>query len=824
MEEKVLMAALAGLLCDVGKFAQRAGELPNSNLNKDATGSQGIHTLLSQQFVSDHVPPHLEKALGGMLSHHQRDSLKQDNESTQTKPTTSAPGGSKTGGNTQTDPKDARLTPILSSISLMSDAPDGWTNEIVSLDVFSKSIYPTKDKRGDYAVLWKEMIREIDGWKKKEKNWDTQSGEDYFITLSAVLHKYLWCIPSETPLQTGDEEKLSHAGSDVSLYDHCRLNSAISACLTYDGKSPDEKGIQSIALLARGDFSGIQNFIYRISRTDSDTEHIAKRLRGRSFYVQLLTEVVVDWILREIGLPNVCAIFIGGGRFDLLLPLSAQEKLSELQHKLEDWLLQKFQGEIGVLIAAEPTCPADFSDARGISRRLDANLDKLKHQKWKSHLTQENFYTPVGEKWHVCKVCQLTPMDETGICPQCAQHADIGKHLPHARYLAFCYNGKPNWDAEQVVEFPDSPFGVQVAIVRNDDNFENLLTSKCRMVVSSVNRTKDFIHAGVASSFRFLANSAPKAQMKIAFSDEQSIGKGDILHFEALAALSKGAKRLGVLKADVDRLGLVMSEGLSEAGPPKHRGRVLHPTLARIASLSRTLDVFFAGVLNRICQEVFEEWKQDSGHEYVDKTDGLFYVMYSGGDDLFVIGPWDQILVLALKIQQEFQAFTGENSNITLSAGYVQVKPRYPVQKFADLVDEAEAMAKKQRNQFFAFGEAMFWTDKDIETSSLKSSDKEKELSFKWLFEQAQNWTNAIKNNDLSSGLIYDLGSLFRQHQGDDGKLRPMWTPRLYYTLARRLNTETRQIFQQDIFKVITSGKTLIPVSIASLSIRERSE
>ncbi len=41
-------------------------------------------------------------------------------------------------------------------------------------------------------------------------------------------------------------------------------------------------------------YLGFKTFIYRVSRPEATTEHIAKRLRGRSFYLQLQTELIVD--------------------------------------------------------------------------------------------------------------------------------------------------------------------------------------------------------------------------------------------------------------------------------------------------------------------------------------------------------------------------------------------------------------------------------------------------------------------------------------------------------------------------------------------------
>jgi CRISPR-associated protein Csm1 len=372
-----------------------------------------------------------------------------------------------------------------------------------------------------------------------------------------------------------------------------------------------------------------------------------------------------------------------------------------------------------------------------------------------------------------------------------------------------------------MIRFENDPFGIQVAIVRQDDEIPELLNGEKRVILYAINRTKDFIVPGVASTFRFLANAAPKALKPIRTIGEPTVEPGDVLHFEAIAELSRGAKRIGVLKADVDRLGLVMSEGLNEDDKSKEQNELLRPTLARVASLSRMLDLFFSGNLNRICQEVFESWKETSRHKNLNDVDDIFYVMYSGGDDLFIVGPWDQTLELALRIQQDFSAFTGGNSNMTLSAGYIQVKSHYPAQKFAELVSDIESQAKMQgRNRFAAFGEVMLWTEQDV--------DHAQDTSFEWLKQEAERWIEGIESMQLPSGLIYDLGGLFRQHRTKDGKLQPMWTPRLYYTLARRLKPDAlkdqEDPFQKSIFKIIASGKTLVPVSIASLSIRERSK
>lgn len=82
------------------------------------------------------------------------------------------------------------------------------------------------------------------------------------------------------------------------------------------------------------------------------------------------------------------------------------------------------------------------------------------------------------------------------------------------------------------------------------------------------------------------------------------------LYFEHLAKISNGANKLGVLKMDVDNLGLIFSEGLKESYD-ENLG------ISRVSALSSQLDMFFSGFVNNIASEfkvyskVFDEDKFD---------------------------------------------------------------------------------------------------------------------------------------------------------------------------------------------------------------------
>ena len=697
--------------------------------------------------------------------------------------------------------KDHRtLIPILTRAELASPVPpSAWRYPLAPLQIETEVVYPVSETDlppDALAALLKQMADELRTWQSSlGKAWDKQDLPTYLVTMLAVLRKYLWCIPVST----------TTPAADIPLYEHQRLVSAVAACLSFDDRKSLPRQDEAAVLLVRGDLSGIQSFIYRITRPEAETEHVAKRLRGRSFYLSLLVEVAVDWMLREIGLPPNNALFVGGGRFDLLLPLSATEQVGKLHQAIEEWLLQQFHGELGLQIATCEARPSDFADMRPVYQVLDARLEESKRQKWRTHLADPEFYGPGQKLWHVCRVCQLTPLAQAGTCDLCKQHALIGKHLPYAHSLVYYYSGQqdklPN---EQVVDFSDSPFKVQVGLLRTDDAIAAVLSSGSIGLVSSLNLTADFIHPGLPSTFRFLANTAPRARKTLRFGSAQPLEEGDVLHFEALAELSQGAKRLGVLKADVDHLGLIMSEGLFE------QNSGLRPTIARVAALSSALDLFFAGQLNQVCQRVSAEICQSPAtHLHADDVDGLFYIMYSGGDDLFIVGPWDATLELAARLRDEFARFTSGNPNLTISAGFIQVKPRYPTQKFAELVDEHEKAAKQGgRNRIAAFGEVMEWEGGAN--------------SFAALCSLADDLQTEIESQRIPRGLIPDLGQVHRQHdQGKRQPLYPMWTPRLYYTLARRLSKDAFDQFGNRLMQAMSGGKILVPISIVSLITRK---
>ena len=150
---------------------------------------------------------------------------------------------------------------------------------ISETNLIKDSYFPKRNneltKQPNYEILWNEFIKEF-------KFIQTSDIKVFADTLLNLLTKYTTNIPSST----------IHL-PDVSLYDHLKTTAAFAVCLydyvTFNKKDNIKlKHDEKPYLLIAGDISGIQDFIY-----DIISKNAAKNLKGRSFYLQLLTESII---------------------------------------------------------------------------------------------------------------------------------------------------------------------------------------------------------------------------------------------------------------------------------------------------------------------------------------------------------------------------------------------------------------------------------------------------------------------------------------------------------------------------------------------------
>ena len=123
--------------------------------------------------------------------------------------------------------------------------------------------------------------------------------------------------------------------------------------------------------------------------------------------------------------------------------------------------------------------------------------------------------------------------------------------------------------------------------------------------------------------------------------------------------------------------------------------------------LSRYLSDFFKRIINLIlerknlnleenelfkeyCNVITERTKEDETKE--DKKRRNIVLVYSGGDDVFAIGTWNEIIEFAVDLRIAFKEFSSDR--VTLSAGIGFFDENYPIFQMAQKTGELEKQAK----------------------------------------------------------------------------------------------------------------------------------
>ena len=198
---------------------------------------------------------------------------------------------------------------------------------------------------------------------------------------------------------------------------------------------------------------------------------------------------------------------------------------------------------------------------------------------------------------------------------------------------------------------------------------------------------------------------------------------------------------------------------------------VARDSLPRLAHLSRALETFFGGELERIVRQEFSDC----------------YIVFSGGDDLTIIGPYDQILRLAGRLAQDFHRFLGYPAGLpqttdvlTLSAGVVLVSPRVPVSTAIPRAELALDAAKDGgRNAIHLLGRTLTWTAYDRLLSRLWDAEGKPALGL------GQEMLQGV-----SSGFLYHLLKYAAMWEGyREGKREGLrYQPLLAYEVGRNLD------------------------------------
>lgn len=484
--------------------------------------------------------------------------------------------------------------------------------------------------------------------------------DEYINSLLKLLEEYLSFVPSTA--QTGELR-------DISLYDHSKMTAAFALCIE---KYLDENNIsdykselfinadafynKKVFCIYSIDISGIQQFIYNIS-----SKRALKALRSRSFYLEILMENAVDELLARLGLCRANVLYTGGGHTYLIIPAadSAIKTADKFETELNSWLLKTYGN---ALYAAGGYAFCSANDLRNmpegsykkIFRSVSESISAKKLHRYKAADIIALNSARTADNTRECSVCHRSDMlTSDNKCIICSGLEELAERIVgNAEFFAVM---KSNAIRNSV----PLPFGCVLTALTGSEMKETAMKPE---YVRAYSKNKGCTGSDIASDLWVGDYAAEK-------------------EFTALAERSAGIKRIAVIRADVDNMGKAFVSGFEKTGGGKYE------TISRTAALSRNLSLYFKLHINQLLEN--GEYRLDR-NKTEKKRNAV--IVYSGGDDLFIVGSWDDILCFSVDLYRSFARFS--QKTLTFSAGIGIYPPKYPISSIAEHTGELEDLSK----------------------------------------------------------------------------------------------------------------------------------
>ena len=676
------------------------------------------------------------------------------------------------------------------------------------IDVSDHFNYPESDKTirassDKYKALYDELVR----------NFQQQPIDK--MSVNELLRIYEDTV-SYMPSSTATDQ-----ANDISLYMHSKITAAVAHSMVHyfeeqgiaDYKeycyqnSKKFRNMPAFRLIS-GDISGIQNFIYTIP-----SKGALKSLRGRSFYLEILMEQIVDELLDALQLTRANLIYNGGGHFYVLAPSTAIEAMEK---SINEWFLTVFGTKL-YLALGSATATADelIQSQRTLFRKVSQSVGEAKSKRYsEQHLTAlfnpNSLYNTVLHGERECSICHtstatLSPYGkdtDAEACPICNGLYRLGEQIVDSRDTVFVLARPNNSDT------CESTPKVEVYVNNWNDDADNLRLYLYVVTEASLQKF-EANHEILRIYSKNTAKTGHNVFNRIWLADYVARkDNGQVYEFEELATSSglgedKGIKRLGVLRADVDNLGAAFIGGFISEGSDRFK----YSTLSRYADLSRDLAMFFKVAVNKMAQGdvqgfgtsvmPFTIW---ANKQVMTRK---IHVIYSGGDDVFLVGAWDELLELAIDIRKKLAEVT--DKKITMSAGLALFSPSYPISQMATITGLLESVAKDNdgKDSIALFGfETNSNGEERICRHVYKWNDLIKNVIEDKLYTLDQLFVipgiNEVQDSKmkLGKGLIYKLMGLLQGILNDRALGKHINVARILYLLARLEPKKNNPIYE----------------------------
>lgn len=665
--------------------------------------------------------------------------------------------------------------PLQSVFNILNGNHQNFYYHPGDMDDHGKINYPSPEKtafsKEFYIKIRQTMLENFRGM-----DWS----EEYLNSLLAVMEANLTYVPSST-----SNEELS----DISLYDHVKLTAAIASCiydylnenhLNYKEELFNKKDFydREAFLLCSMDISGIQNFIYTIS-----SKNALKTLRARSFYLEMMMEHMMDLLLEKLQLSRANLLYSGGGHCYLLLA-NTQETLRQFQkfqEELREWLLKYFQIDLFVAFGYVKCTGNSFRNVpegsyANLFRTMSKMLSEQKQHRYTAAEIIRLNHRKAADYSRECKVCKrIGYVDDEGVCSLCRKIENLSRNVLYTDFFSVVLE---NPEAE--MNGMPLPGGYYLIA----DNEKTL----CRRM------EKDNYFVRVYSKNALYTGKHIATKLWVG-----DYTTGDT--FEELAQKADGISRIGVLRADVDNLGQAIVSGFhSEKNGDKYM------TLSRTAALSRQLSLFFKYYIRFILNRGEYSIDDDSRNRERQAT-----IVYSGGDDVFIVGAWNDILEFAVDLKKKFERYT--QGTLSISAGIGIYDASYPIAAIAletgEMESESKRMPGKNAVTLMEDGESHLVEDEEEEKEISDGTYSWNELEYEVIQEKYRTLSDFFEGIEDTRGMsfLYRMLELVRGYEEKINFARMMYLLSRLEPEEEGLQKEKYRKLSQKMYQWIQSDK-----------------
>lgn len=623
-----------------------------------------------------------------------------------------------------------------------------------------------ESKKYDASILYENEKVNI------PKDIVAKPNEEFYKTIKEKLSKKLEASSADMDFINSFLELLEQTTSympvskeektDISVYEHIKQSIAIGSVifeyLTENGKLEEQEQIcsnpkgfysEKSMLLYSMDFSGIQSFIYG----QYGKEDVLKNLRARSFYLEILMENIIDELLNKLELSGANLLYAGGGHAYFILANTEKTKtlIKDFDADVKNWMQDTFGIDLYVGTGyAQCSCNDLENQPEGAYsncfREASAAVSENKLRRYNASQIKILNKGKKADGERECRICHSSyNLNSDGVCSICEGFAKLSGNILKREIFTVVNDAKKG-----ILPIYKGGY-LSAENVSRRDGEEYLRTNKNILIRA------------------YSKNSLYKGNNYI-----KTIYAGDYHDADTLEDLVKdsiGIKRLGVLRGDIDNLGKAFVGGFDSE----------KQTLSKSAAFSRKLTQFFKYDINNILKNA--EYKipyfDSEGNEDENRK---IAVIYSGGDDVFVVGAWKDILEFGIDLYNNLKEYT--QGTLTISAGLGMYMPKYPISYMAEKTGELEDCSKKLEGK-----------------NAITLFDKDNSYHWDEFIENVMGEKFTIiseffsKSEDKGKSLLYSLLELFRNR---DKKIN---LARMAYTLARmepkgNISEEGKEIYQ----------------------------